>query len=332
MTMDPRCSNATPALLAVLLGMGCAPSRAPGPAPAPAGALAGRVDTIIPFTRGAPFGAAASSRGLAYVTVHGGVSALGSWDFGSRRAVQFAAATGREPTNVAFSPDGNTAYVASQYASAVDRVPTGAAAPDASWATEGNHPYQVAVSPDGRRVYATGNAGFLYIFDAASGTSMGRIRTASAPNGLAVARDGRQVFVTHLGSPDIGIVDVEAESYRTLGSLDGAQGQGIVLAEEDRTLFAVSQSGNQLCRFDIVARRRTGCATTAPEPFGLALTADGRELWVTTLEGLLQRFRVPDLSLIATLELGGQLRRIAIDPAGRGAVIADETGRMIVVK
>lgn len=330
--MAPILFRRRAALITAVGILGCARAPATAPTPLRLGSLAGEVDTIIPFTRGAPYGAAASSRGLAYVTVHGAVSALGSWDFAARRAVRFAAKTGYEPTNVAFSPDGGMAYVASQMSATVDRVPAGENGPDASWPTEGNHPYQVAVSPDGRRVYATGNAGYLYIIDALTGGPLGRVRTAGAPNGLAVSHDGRRVYLTHLLSPEVGVVDAEQGTYATFGILGGVQGQGIVLADDDRVLYAVSQSSSELCRFDVVAGTRTGCVTTAPDPFGLALTPDGRELWVTTLGGQLQRFSVEEMTLIATVELGGRLRRIAMDPGGRGAVIADERGRLVVMR
>ena len=330
--MAPRSFRRPAALLAATVALGCAPAPAAGPVPVGIGRLEGVVDTIISVPRGAPYGAAASSRGLAYVTVHGAVSALSSWDFASRRAVRYAAQTGYEPTNVAFSPDGATAYVASQMASAVDRVPAGENGPNASWPTTGNHPYQVAVSPDGQRVFATGNAGFLFVFDAATGESLGQIQTAEAPNGLVVSRDGRRVYLTHLLSPEIGAVDVVLGTYTALGALGGVQGQGIVLADDDRVLYAVSQSNSELCRFDLVAETRNKCVTTADDPFGLALTPDGRELWVTTLGGLLQRYAVPGMTLVASVELGGRLRRIAIDPRGRGAVISDERGRVIVMR
>lgn len=328
--VDPRLSSYLVA--AALAGAGCAPAPARAPGPVARTALSGALDTVITIAGGAPFGAAVSSRGLAYVTVHGSARELASWDFASRRAVPQAARTGAEPTNVAFSPEGRTAFVASQLSAAVDRLPVGDAIPDASWPTPGNHPFQVAVAPDGRRVFATGNAGYLFIFAAASGEPLGRVRTAAAPNGLALSRDGRRVYLTHLGSSEVGVVEVETQAYRALGRLDGAQGQGIVLADDDRVLYAVSESSDQLCRFDTETGARQECATTASGPFGLALTPDGRELWVTTLEGELQRFAVPNLKVIATLDLGGRLRRIAMDPLGRGAVIADESGRVLVMK
>ncbi|HVX89797.1 MAG TPA: hypothetical protein VG940_12765, partial [Gemmatimonadales bacterium] len=68
------------------------------------------------------------------------------------------------------------------------------------------------------------------------------------------------------------------------------------------------------------------------EAFGLGATPDGTEIWVTSYTGELRRFHSNDLSTITTLVLGGHLRRLAIDPAGRGAVIADEDGYIIVIK
>src|SRR5690348_17866221 len=101
-------------VLFALLALGCDPSPVPTPSPVALAPLTGQVDTILSLAKGLPFGAAVSSRGLAYVTLHGSMNALSSWDFGRRRFVPSAVITGQVPTNVAFEPSGRFAYVASQ--------------------------------------------------------------------------------------------------------------------------------------------------------------------------------------------------------------------------
>lgn len=295
--------------------------------------LLGVIDTVILVSAGSPFGAAASARGLAYITLHSGVAALASWDFKERRAVERAVETGVEPTSVAFDPGGGYAFVACQWSSALERVAVETSRVDGEWATPGNDPFQVAVSPDGKTAFVSGNSTYLHVFDARSGELRARVEVREAPNGLAVSSDGGRVFVTHLRSPEVGVVDVAAGRYRSLAQMDGATGQGIVLSRDERIVFALSQEASRLYAYDAGSGSLLGSVGTSTAPFGLALTPDGRELWVTTLGGALQRYTADaTLRLRGQAQLGGRLRRIAMDPKGRGAVVADEDGRILVLR
>jgi DNA-binding beta-propeller fold protein YncE len=318
--------------IALLAIVGCGATRMPATHPlAGPRTLAGEIDTILTAPMGSPYGVAAA-RGIAYVTLHGDTSALSIWDFRDRSYRHAVIPTGFAPTNVAFSPNGRSAYVASQLSYRVERVDVRRARIDGKWHTPANDPFQVAVSPDGGSAYATGNAGWLYAFDAASGRSRGAIEVDRDPNGVTVTADGRRAFITHIGSPAIGVVDLERASYRQFAWMDDVEGQGIVLSRDEQAIFTVSEDAGRLYAFDAVTGGRIGWVATGPSPFGLALTPDGRELWVTTLEGRLLRFSADDLSPIGSLAIGGRLRRLAFDPEGRGAVIADEQGRIIVMR
>lgn len=294
--------------------------------------LVGAVDTVIAVPMGRPFGAAVSDRGLAYVTLHSSVGALASWDFGERTAAPLAVLTGAEPTNVAFAPGGRIAYVASQWSSGVDVVRVSTARVDTLWDTPANDPFQLAVSADGQRVVVGGNAGRLFVLDARHGVPVATIPVGPAPNGIVLSRDGAWAYLTDLRDSAVGVVDLRTGAYRALALMDGAVGQGIALSGDERSVYAVSQDAGRLYRFDATTGARLAAVPAGDRPFGLALTPDRREVWVTTLGGELLRFRLPDLALVARLDLGGELRRIAFDPRGRGAVVADESGRVIVLR
>lgn len=295
--------------------------------------LQGVIDTIILVSAGSPFGAAVSTRGMAYVTLHSGVAALASWDFKERRAVEHAVLTGVEPTNVAFDPEGTHAFVACQWSSSLERVDVTTSRIDSEWATPGNDPFQVAITGDGKTALVSGNSSFLHVFDARSGELRHRVAVREAPNGLAVSADGRRVFLTHLRSREVGVVDLVTGAYHTLAVMDGATGQGVVLSRDERVVFALSQEASRLYAYDAGSGALLGSVGTSAAPFGLALTPDGSELWVTTLGGTLQRFTADGaLRLRGETQLGGRLRRIAMDPKGRGAVVADEEGRILVLR
>lgn len=294
--------------------------------------LTGVLDTAVTVASGQPYGTGASVGGIAYVTLHGSTDALGKWDFAARTYQDAAIAVGDEPTNVAFAPNGATAYVASQLSSRVDVVTVSSGAVDSSATTPGNNPYQTAVLPNGSRFYASGNADRIWVFNAANRARIDSIAVSADPNGMAISPDGTKMYVTHLSSGVIGVITLATKAYDTLATVGNTPVHGIALSGDGSKLYVVSEGTDSVYVFDASTGANLGQRAAGSNPFGLALTPDGSEVWVTTLGGELRRYAQGTLVPGPTLNLTGTLRRIAIDPAGRAAVIADEDGRVIVVK
>ena len=281
---------------------------------------------------GMPFGASVNRDGVTYVTLHGGVDALVRWDFSTRSFTDGVTLTGDEPTNVAFSPDGHTAYVAAQLSHEVDIVDVATNTVTGSVSTPGNDPYQTAVSPDGTKFYASGNGDMIWVFDAATHALLDTIPVDADPNGMVITRDGKWMFVTHLSSTNIGRITLATGVYDTLTSVGDIPVHGLDVSPDGTKLYLVSQGTDSLYAFNTATGENVGQVFAGDEAFGLAATPDGTEIWVTSLSGELRRFFSDGLVVNTTLNLGGYLRRIAVDPAGNGAVIADEDGYIIVVR
>jgi YVTN family beta-propeller protein len=279
-----------------------------------------------------PFGLGVSHEGVAYVTLHGDVDALVRWDFRTREFWDGVTLTGDEPTNVSFSPDGARAYVAAQLSSRVDVVDVATNAIVASPATPGNDPYQTVVAPDGAKYYASGNAERIWVFNAATDQLVDSILVDADPNGMAITRDGDWMFISHLSSPVIGRIELATGTYDTLAVVGGTPVHGLDVSPDGTTLYIVSQGTDSLYAFNTSSGANVGQVFAGVQPFGLAATPDGGEVWITSLTGDVRRFEAPGLAPITTLHVGGILRRIAVDPAGWGAIIADESGYIVIVK
>lgn len=279
-----------------------------------------------------PFGANVNKDGVAYITLHGDVDAIVRWDFRTREFKDGVTFTGDEPTNVSFSPDGATAYVASQWSHYVDIVNVANDSIVATAATPGNDPYQTVASPDGTRFYASGNADMIWVFNAATHALVDTIRVDADPNGMAITRDGKWMFVSHLSSGVVGRITLATGVYDTLAIIGGTPVHGLDVSPDGSRLYIVSQGTDSLYAFDTGTGENVGQVYAGSEPFGLAATPDGGEIWISAYGGDLRRFHAEGLAPITAVHLGGHLRRIAIDPAGWGAVIADEDGYIIVVK
>ena len=281
---------------------------------------------------GYPFGAAVNRYGVTYVTLHGDLDALVRWDFATRTFADGVTLTGDEPTNVSFSPDGKTAYVAAQLSHEVNIVDVATNTVTGSVSTPGNDPYQTTVSPDGKTFYASGNGDKIWAFDAVTHALIDTIPVDADPNGMVITRDGKWMFITHLSSTNIGRITLATGVYDTLTSVGGTPVHGLDVSSDGKKLYLVSQGTDSLYAFNTTTGANEGQVFAGSQAFGLAATPDGSEIWVTSLSGELRRFHSDGLVVNTTLVLGGVLRRIAVDPAGNSAVIADENGYIDIVR
>lgn len=112
--------------------------------------------------------------------------------------------TGSAPNNMVLSEDGTRLYVAdgnSDDVGVVDttrneliaRIPLGGRD-----RLKGRNPNGLALSPDGKRLYVTlGGENALAVVDVRNGSLVGRIPTGWYPTGVAVAKNGKTLFVVN---------------------------------------------------------------------------------------------------------------------------------------
>jgi YVTN family beta-propeller protein len=148
---------------------------------------------------------------------------------------------GDGPIDVAFSPDGRTAYVTDNgflepgSVSVVDTATLGVVrtlAMPVQTSSSGSNPTSVAVSPDGKNVWvsevsdlgatmgvagATGTADSVSVFSAATGAPVATIPVGAGPFFLALSRDGRDAYVADKLSCDVR--EIDTASFRVVGTV-----------------------------------------------------------------------------------------------------------------
>jgi len=123
---------------------------------------------------------------------------------------------GREPTSVAFSRDGRTAFVtvARDRSVAVVDVAAGAVVGAIDVGVE---PFGIVIDFRGSRAYVSNAAsGTVSVIDVASRAVVGTVPVASQPQGLATTADSSKVYVTHLkpGETELTMQEIEESSTR----------------------------------------------------------------------------------------------------------------------
>ena len=116
---------------------------------------------------------------------------------------------GTNPSGVAFSPDGSTAYVINETDDTVSVIDV-ATGTTGTPITVGNSPRAVAFSPDGSTAYVTNVAdNTVSVIDVAAGTTGTPITVGSGPLRVAFSPDGSTAYVTNWADGTVSVIAVD---------------------------------------------------------------------------------------------------------------------------
>jgi DNA-binding beta-propeller fold protein YncE len=193
----------------------------------------------------------------------------------------------------------------------------------------GHAPHEVSVSPDGSRAAVT-NYGTreqpgstLSIVDLGQPREIRRIDLAphTRPHGVAWFAPDR-IAVTTEGTKHLVIVDPDAG--RVLSAIETGQDVShMVSVSADATRAYVTNIGSgTTTALDLVAGRKLGDIATGAGSEALAVTPNGRDLWVAArAAGEIAVVDTATLAILARLPLPGIPIRIAMTPDGATALV-----------
>lgn len=222
-----------------------------------------------------------------------------------------------------------TLLVVRKSADALDFVDPGSGLRLATVAV-GHAPHEVSVAPDGRRAAVTSYGtrerpgSTLSIVDLEQPRELARIDLAphSRPHGVAWFAADR-IAVTAEGSRQLLVVDPEAGRV-VLAVPTGAETSHMVAVTTDGARAFVANLGSgTTTAVDLAAGRRMGELPTGEGSEALALSPDGRELWVGAREaGRVTIVDMDRLDIGATVNVPGAPIRIAFAPDGATAFVS----------
>jgi YVTN family beta-propeller protein len=190
-------------------------------------------------------------------------------------------------------------------------------------------PHEVSVAPDGQRAavsnYGTGNqpGSTLSIVDLARPAEVRRIDLAphTRPHGVAWYAPDR-VAVTAEGSRSLLIVDPDAG--RIVKAIETGQevSHMVAVSPDARRAYVANIGSATTTVIDLGAGRKVADIATGKGSEGLALTREGRELWVgARAEDRISVVDTESLSVVATVPIAGVPIRVAMSPDGARAYV-----------
>lgn len=205
-------------------------------------------------------------------------------DVAARRVDQ-AISVGAVPRDVALTPDGRTALVASWCAGEVAVIDTASGKATARVAV-GLHPRGLAVARDGRTAYVltgpTNAAGELHALDLARREQRVVATVGVDPRQVAVDVDGT-LLVACAGDSTVRRVGTDGRALAQVGVPAGPR--GIAVAPDGASVYVVSYDAARLTALRGDDLRVRSQVATPPSPVGVVVEPTRRAVWVAGYGG-----------------------------------------------
>lgn len=275
-----------------------------------------------------PFGIAVSREGTVLVTQLD-ARTVSVVDVAARR-VTARIAVGSVPTGVVFAPDGRTAWVTNQHSGEVGLIDVSRRRQVATLAVPGN-PFVVGLGPDARTLYVASSDDVLTVFDVATRRERARLPMGPTPNSYALAPDRSRAYVGSAHGASVAELDPRSLRVTRRFIVEGTP-QEIVVSWSGCELYVANEAG-WVDVIDIGSGEVVHRVPLAGGGFGMALSPDGQHLYVTVpSRGLVHVIDTERMKVVRDVGVGGRPRRVAFLPGSRTAVVANEAGRVDVIR
>ncbi|HKE90033.1 MAG TPA: YncE family protein [Gemmatimonadales bacterium] len=239
--------------------------------------------------------------------------------------------TGNIPTGVAFSPDGAMAYVANQGDNNVSIINVSTAQVVATVPTSGLPAIAVQASLDGSRLFIGTASPTVLIMDTGTNQIIASVDVGLAPNAFVVAPDNRIIYVSAFLNGSVTELDMfTGTALRTF--IVGGTPQGMAITRKGDRLYVANEAG-YLTEITLQTGAITATMTLAGGGFGVGVTADDNQAWVTIpSQGKVQIFGLQNHHLSQGLTVGGNPRRLGFSQHGAIGAIANLDGFVTFVR
>jgi YVTN family beta-propeller protein len=162
-------------------------------------------------------------------------------------------------------------------------------------------PKVVAVTPDGRYVLVSNWCSYdLSVVSVRRAREVRRIPIGPYPRGIAVLPDGSAAYIAVMGSNHL--VRLDLHRWTTSWVQVGPGPRAVVSSRSGRYLYVSLNAAGRVVKVDRRTGRVVTSSATGSEPRSLAITPDGRALFVVNYDsGTVSKLRATDLRVLQTI-------------------------------
>jgi DNA-binding beta-propeller fold protein YncE len=283
----------------------------------------------------APWGVGISTRGTAYVTIPAsGAPRLERVSLPSFTVTPGPAGTaGGSPLSVAFSWDGAFAYVPWLAPGALTIVDVQLNQVAGSVRDLPAELYGVLLTRNDSTIYVTANNDLMYVIDAATRAVTTTVDLKGVSNYLVQHPSLPHLFASSFNAAKV--VEVDEVTYEVLRTLPvGGKPQGLAISPDGTEMYVADELG-RLVVWDLQSNALKQEVSVPPGAFGLTLTPDADQIYVTIAggaNGAVQIYDRNSRALIGTINTGGSPRRVAFDITGNLAIVTNDASQVHFIK
>lgn len=189
---------------------------------------------------------------------------------------------GVDPENFDISSDGKTIYVANEDASAASVVDVASGTVKATIKV-GGQPEGVTVRPGGDEVWVTSEeGGKLYVIDTKTDSVTHVITVGKRPRSVVFTHDGKRAYAPAEVGGNVTVID--ATTYKPIATVPvpgkAPKPMGSVIAPDDSKVYISTGRGGTIAILDTKSDKFVGTVDVGSRPWGMSLSADGKQLWI----------------------------------------------------
>ena len=190
----------------------------------------------------------------------------------------------------------------------------------------GSDPENFDLSPDGTTLYTSNEDANTASFIAINGgTVLRTVPVGREPEGVAVPPDGKTVWVTSESDNVVTVLDAESGAAVARISV-GKRPRDIVFSSNGTRAYVSAEAGGNISVVDAAKFRvlRTIPMPEGAKPMGLALMADGKQLWVANgRAGTVSLLDLESDTIMANVKVGVRPWGLALLPDGTRLYVAN---------
>ena len=256
------------------------------------------------------------------------------------------------PVEMAFSPDGMTAWVSNYAMYGQGFLPEGSDNCQGPQGQSNSYVYEVdtnnykikrvvevgaipkyvAMSHDGSTVLVTNWCSWdISVIDTKTATKVATIPTGGRyPRGIAITPDDKTAFVALMGSSKIIAVDLATKQVRDF-AVTGSRTRHLVMSPDGKTLYATDSGDNDVTEVDVATGTVGRSARVGAEPRSMAISPDGEALYVVDYNAAtMTKVRTSDMQAIFTVPTDANPIGITYEPTLKRVWVACYGGTILV--
>jgi YVTN family beta-propeller protein len=235
---------------------------------------------------GPPMAIAITPNGPTGKTAYVVNSAPGGKKVGSVTPIELATNTagpeimvGKEPQDIAITPNGQTAYVANEASASVTPIEVATNKAGAEIKV-GSNPRGIAIAPNGQTAYVT-NAGSNSVtpIELATNKAGTEIKVGTAPEGIAITPNGQTAYVANPGSKSVTPIELAANKAGTEIPLT-REPRKVAITPNGQTAYVSTRGDSSVTPIEVATNKAGAEIKVGVLPIGIAITGPAPH-WTT---------------------------------------------------